>query len=160
MNEQTDGRHDFDFLFGIWKVESRRLARRLEGCTEWQELRAENETRPVLGGLGNVDKFTATFPDGKPIEGMTLRFFDPKTKLWSIYWVDNWGCELQPPVIGRFKRDRGEFYGNDMFKGKPIHVRFIWVKKSRNSAHWEQAYSPDGGRTWETNWISDFTRIG
>src|SRR5437762_13767291 len=105
MNEQTDGRHDFDFLFGIWRVDSRRLARRLDGCTEWQSLPAKNETRPVLGGLGNIDKFTAIFPNGKPIEGMTLRFFDPQTKLWSIYWVDNWTYQLQPPVIGRFEGD-------------------------------------------------------
>jgi len=158
MKDETDGRHDFDFLFGSWKVESRRLARRLEGCTEWQNLRAENETRPVLGGLGNVDKFTATFPNGKPIEGMTLRFFDPKTKLWSIYWVDNWTCQLQPPVIGRFDGKRGEFYGDDTFKEKPIRVRFIWVKKDSDSACWEQAFSENGGKTWETNWEWEITR--
>jgi len=158
MKDEMDGRHDFDFLFGSWRVDSRRLARRLERCTEWQELRAKNETRPVLGGVGNVDKFTATFPNGKPIGGMTLRFFDPKTKLWSIYWVDNWSCELQPPVIGRFSGDRGEFYGDDMFKGKPIRVRFTWVKKSHTSAHWEQAFSEDSGKTWETNWRWEITR--
>jgi len=158
MKDEMGGRHDFDFLFGRWKVDSRRLARRLEGCTEWQEIRAKNETRQVLDGVGNVDTFTATFPNGKLIEGMTLRFFDPKTKLWSIYWVDNWSCELQPPVIGRFNRDRGEFYGDDTFKGKPIRVRFIWVKKSRNSAHWEQAFSEDNEKTWETNWEWEITR--
>jgi len=158
MNEQTDGRHDFDFLFGNWRVDSRRLARRLQKCTEWQNLQAKNETRPVLGGLGNIDKFTATFPNGKPIEGMTLRFFDPQTKLWSIYWVDNWTCQLQPPVIGRFEGDRGEFYGDDTFKDKPIRVRFTWVKNGLGSAHWEQAFSEDGGKTWETNWEWEITR--
>jgi hypothetical protein len=158
MKDKMDGRHDFDFLFGRWKVDGRRLARRLEGCSDWQALPAENETRPVLGGLGNIDKFTATFPNGKLIEGMTLRFFDPKTRLWSIYWVDNWTCQLQPPVVGRFNAGRGEFSGDDTFKGKPIRVRFIWVKKSPNSAHWEQAFSEDSGKTWETNWEMEITR--
>jgi hypothetical protein len=158
MKDEMDGRHDFDFLFGRWKVDSRRLARRLEGCTDWQPIPAESEARPVLGGLGNIETFTATFRSGKPIEGMTIRFFDPKTKLWSIYWVDNWSCELQPPVVGRFDRDRGEFYGDDTFKGKPIRVRFIWVKKSRDSAHWEQAFTVDKGKTWETNWEWEITR--
>ncbi len=159
MKDEPDGRRDFDFLFGKWNIRNRRLARRLESCTEWQEFSAAQEVRPVLGGLGNIDKLTATFPDGKAIEGMTLRFFDPKAHAWSLYWIDNWTCQLQPPVVGRFVGNRGEFYGDDTFKEKPIRVRFIWVKNGPDSAHWEQAFSDDGGKTWETNWEMEMTRV-
>ncbi len=157
--DAADGRHDFDFLMGGWRIHNRRLARRLEGCVEWQEFEATQEARPVLGGLGNVDRFTATFPDGRPIEGMTLRIFNPTTQLWSLYWVDDRGCELQPPLVGRFEAGRGEFSGDDTFKGKPIRVLFRWTVLGPNAARWEQAFSPDGGKSWETNWEMTMTRV-
>jgi hypothetical protein len=156
---ENDGRHDFDFLFGSWQVRNRRLAQRLENCDEWQEFLATNRCRPLLGGVANLDRYEAVFPNGKPIEGLTLRCFDPTKADWSIYWNDSWTCQLQPPVVGRFAGNRGEFYGDDIFKGKPIRVRYIWSKLGRDSARWEQAFSPDGGKTWETNWIMDLTRL-
>lgn len=155
----TDGRGDFDFLFGRWNIHNRRLARRLQGCTEWQEFEAFQEVRPVLGGIGNVDRFAATLPDGRPIEGMTLRIFDPRTNLWSIYWADDRSCQLQPPVIGRFEdQTRGRFFGDDVFDGKAIRVVFHWAKTSADTATWEQAFSTDNGQTWETNWKMSMTR--
>ena len=163
MNNETkhhaDGRNDFDFIHGRWKVQNRRLVRRLQGCTEWEEFDAWQEARPVLGGIGNVDRFTARFPNGQPIEGMTLRIFDPRTKLWSIYWADDRGCQLQPPVIGRFEDGiHGKFFGNDVFDGKPIQVVFHWAKTSADTATWEQAFSLDNGQTWEMNWRMVMTR--
>ena len=153
-----DGRHDFDFLFGHWRIHNERLVKRLQGCTEWQTFDAEQEVRPVLGGIANIDRFSATFPDGHPIEGMTLRIFNPRTRLWSLYWVDDRGCELQPPVVGRFTAGRGEFVGDDELGGQPIRVIFLWTDITPTSARWEQAFSTDDGRTWETNWRMQMTR--
>lgn len=158
MSEDRDGRRDFDFLIGRWRIHNRRLAKRLESCDVWQEFEAEQEVRSVLGGLGNVDRFWCTFPDGKPLEGMTLRLFDPSSRLWSLYWADDRSGQLQPPVIGRFENGRGEFSGNDTLAGRPIQVVFLWSEISENSAHWEQAFSADGGTTWETNWHMEMTR--
>ena len=158
IDDKSDGRHDFDFLLGRWKIHNQRLARRLEDRTEWQEFEATQEVRPVLGGLGNIDRFAAIFPDGQPIEGMTIRIFDPQAKLWSLYWVDDRSCQMQPPVIGRFEAGVGQFYGDDVFKGKPIRVVFRWKVVSPGSAYWEQAFSTDGGKTWETNWKMTMTR--
>lgn len=155
-----DGRHDFDFLFGRWHIHNQRLVKRLEDCTQWQEFDAEQEVRPVLGGIANVDRFGATFPDGQPIEGLTLRIFNPRTRLWSLYWVDDRGCELQPPVVGRFESGRGEFLGDDELGGRPIRVIFIWSDITPTSARWEQAFSADGGRTWETNWRMQMSKVG
>ncbi len=153
-----DGRHDFDFYHGHWKIQNRRLEKRLVGNSNWQEFAAIQSCRPVIGGLGNLDQFSSIFPDGQPIEGMTLRVFNPQTKLWSIYWLDNRGCELQPPVVGRFENGRGTFYGEDVFNGKPIKVVFYWYDITPNSATWEQAFSEDDGVTWETNWQMFMTR--
>ncbi len=36
--------------------------------------------------------------------------------------------------------------------------RFLWLYIKPNSCRWEQAFSADGGKTWETNWIMDFQR--
>src|SRR2546423_412054 len=158
MNIDAGGRYDFDFLIGKWKVRNRRLAERLKDSTDWQEFPANLEVRPILGGLGNADTFSADFPDGKKLEGTTVRVFNPKTQRWSLYWVDNRTCELQTPVVGKFIGSRGEFFANETFNGTPILVRFVWVKMPPMAAHWEQAFSVDAGKTWETNWQMEFVR--
>jgi hypothetical protein len=92
---------------------------------------------------------------------MSFRFFDPTTRQWSIYWADSRRPGLlDPPVVGSFTGDTGVFEGDDTFKGKPIRVRFTWSRVATPSPRWEQAFSDDGGETWETNWVNDFTRIG
>lgn len=153
-----DGRQDFDFLFGQWTVQNQRLAQRLQGCTEWLTFPASQEAQPILGGLGNMDCFITTLPDGRALEGRTIRIFDPATELWSIYWMDNISCGMFPPVIGRFDGPRGEFFGEDLCEGVPVRVRFGWTVVSPTEARWEQAFSSDEGRTWETNWIMIFQR--
>jgi hypothetical protein len=93
--------------------------------------------------------------------GMSLRFYNPQTRKWSIYWVDNrMGVlqPLQPPVVGSFSGDVGIFEGPDEFDGKPIVVRYTWSRVTSNAPHREQALSLDQGKTWETNWVMDFSR--
>lgn len=152
MNRDNDGRRDFDFHMRPGRIHNRRLVRRLEGCTEWQEFDATLEAQPVIGGLGNIDFFHCPDFPGGPFEGMSIRAFDPGTRLWSIFWLDDRSCALQPPVVGRFEGGRGEFLGDDTFAGKPIRVRYIWSEITGKSARWEQAFSTDRGATWETNW--------
>lgn len=112
-----------------------------------------------MGGIGNIDSFSATSPDGTPYEGGSHRLFKPKTGLWSIYWADDRTFDLQPPVTGCFKRGKGEFFGDDTHAGKPVRVAFQWTEITPTSAHWQQALSADNGATWETNWHSCHTRI-
>jgi hypothetical protein len=147
---------DFDFWMGEWKVHNRRLRKRLAGSSDWEEFEATSQAWPILGGLGNEDIFR-TDHDGGFI-GMSFRFFDPVKKLWAIYWADTRRSgELDPPVFGSFDGDTGVFRGEDVFEGRPILVRFIWSGVTTRTPRWEQAFSDDGGRTWETNWIMDFT---
>jgi hypothetical protein len=112
--------------------------------------------RTILGGLGNVDEIA--FPT-KGWSGFTLRLFDPQARQWSIYWVNSRDGIMQPPVVGMFQDGVGKFYCDDVDEGRPIRVRYIWSHITGNSAHWEQAFSLDEGRTWETNWTSELRRV-
>jgi len=150
--------HDFDFLHGAWNVHNRYLQGRLRHSTEWIEFDAHSEVQPLLNGLGQLDRYSA-MRDGHAIEGVTLRLFNPATGGWSLHWADtvNPGV-LLPPMVGRFTGDAGEFFGDEFVNGKKVLCRFCWTRTNPASPRWEQAFSDDGGRTWETNWIMTFTR--
>lgn len=148
---------DFDFFVGKWRVHNRKLNKRLAGCAEWTEFEARSEFRKILNGFGNTDSFKTDF-DGKPFEGMTLRLFNPNTKLWSIYWADSNSVALDVPQIGSFEDRIGEFYARDVFEGKPIIVKFRWDATNAENPIWSQAFSADEGKTWEWNWFMTFSR--
>ncbi|HEX8997457.1 MAG TPA: hypothetical protein VF812_15625 [Ktedonobacterales bacterium] len=152
-----DGREDFDFFMGAWNVHHRKLRARLKGSTDWEEFDGETESRKVLGGLGNTDQLVMDSSAGHVV-GMTVRLFDPHTRQWRIYWADSVHGAFDQPMIGRFQNGRGEFYAQEFFEGQSIYSRFIWTSISETECRWEQAFSADGGKTWETNWIMDFTR--
>ncbi len=151
---------DFDFFFGRWKVRNRRLRERLKGSTVWDEFDGTAVVRPILGGKGNVNDYEAQGPSG-PIQGFALRLFNPRSLEWSIYWASGDSGMLDlPPMIGSFRDGRGEFENQEIFEGRSIYVRFVWSGITATSCRWEQAFSADGGKTWETNWIMEFTRSG
>jgi hypothetical protein len=139
---------------GRWRIHNRRLRERLKGSTTWDEFEATSFARPILGGAGNEDDFVTAWGGG--FIGMTFRFYDPASRRWSIYWADSRHGVLEPPVIGGFTGDTGIFEGTDTFEGRPIRVRFRWTRGV--SPRWEQAFSDDGGATWETNWVMEMTR--
>ena len=123
--------------------------------TEWLEFNARVETQPLLGGAGQIEKYFAT-RDGKQVMGTTLRLLNPATGEWSLYWADNIRPGLQPPMVGRFHDEVGDFFGDEEIEGKKVLCRFHWTKGE--SPRWEQAFSMDGGKTWELNWVMTFTR--
>jgi hypothetical protein len=150
---------DFDFWFGSWDVRNRWLRRRLAGSDDWEEFDATVVARPLLDGVGNEDEFRTDHGGG--FIGMSFRFFDPERRRWSIYWADSRRPgELDPPVFGTFSGDVGLFEGEDVYRGRPILVRFAWSGVTTPTPRWEQSFSDDGGKTWETNWLMDFARAG
>jgi hypothetical protein len=153
-----DGRNDFDFLIGEWTSHQWRLRERLKGSQSWEEFESTSVVRKVLGGLGKLDEVTMIRESGV-FRGVTLRLFNPETQQWSIYWADSTGNGLGAPMVGEFTQGRGVFYDCEPFEGKRIFSRFIWTHDSPDSCRWEQAFSADGGATWETNWIMESTRI-
>lgn len=154
----NSSKNDFDFYEGKWKLHNKKLKTRLNNCTEWIEFESTQEMYRVLHGLGNIDNFLASF-DGVPFEGMSVRLFNPKTKLWSIYWADSNEGVLQPPVVGSFDNDIAHFFAKDVFNGKDILVVFRWNIKDRLNPVWSQAFSEDKGKTWEWNWYMFFSKF-
>ncbi len=159
QTQNLTGLHDFDFWMGDWRIHHRRLKERLAGSHEWEEFEGTSSARKTMGGYGNMDDNVLDMPEGS-YRAVSLRAYDTKTGTWAIWWLDGRDpfATLDPPVKGRFENGVGTFYADDTFKGKPIRVRFLWSHITPISAHWEQAFSPDGGKTWETNWIMDITR--
>ncbi len=160
MAQDRDGRGGFDFLVGTWRIQNRRLVGRLRGSTEWQEFEAMIEGQKLPGGLGNLDCLhIPRHPnDGKPYDLVDLKVFDPASQVWSMVQSDNRSGQLGKPLTGRFANGVGDFTGDDTLDGKPIVVRFRWHEITSTSARWEQAFSPDAGQTWETNWTMLLTR--
>ena len=151
---------DFDFIIGRWAVRHRRLKLRLQGCTEWEEFPGTSQFWKLMDGQGNVDDNWLELPSG-PYRAATLRAFDPATRQWAIWWLDGrYPSQLDSPMRGSFNEDGvGLFLADEQFEGRPIRVRFLWTHGGPNAARWEQAFSTDGGESWETNWEMDFERL-
>lgn len=153
------GQHDFDWQLGRWNVHMRRLQRPLTGSTTWTELDGKVIVRPIWGGRANLAEITSAGPSGK-LEFLSLRLFDPQARQWSLNFASNDSGVLGTPMVGEFKDGRGDFYDYEPINGRMTWVRFSFEAMKGTSNRDEQAFSPDGTRTWETNWINTSTRIG
>jgi len=157
---QRDGAHDFDFVIGDWKVHLKRLPERLVGSTTWIEYDGTSRHKKLLDSNANFEEFEVESRDkSQHIKGQTLRLYNPATHQWSIYLLDlDKGVLSMPPVVGQFNGRVGEFYDQEEYKGRSIFVRYQWNNLSPTAARMEQAFSADGGKSWEVNWICDLTR--
>lgn len=152
-----DGSHDFDFEFGTWKTHLKRRLNPLTGSTNWVEYDGTSVLRKVWDGSANLGEIDLEGPAGH-IEGMSLRLYNPTSRLWSVYFATSKGGVLGEAMVGGFANGRGEFYNQESFNGRSIFVRFIFSDITPKSFRLEQAFSDDGGKTWEANWVSTFTR--
>ncbi len=156
---RRDGSHDFDFLIGDWKAHVRRLPERLVGSNKWLEYDGISNHKKLLDSNANFEEFEVRNKDGLHIKGQTLRLYNRESHQWSIYLLDLDKGELStPPVVGEFTGKHGEFYDQEDWKGRKVLVRYEWNDLSPKSARMEQAFSGDGGKTWEVNWICELSR--
>jgi hypothetical protein len=154
---EPDGQHDFDFEFGTWKAHVRRLVKPLTGSTTWVELHGTSVVRKVWEGEANVGELDIQGPSGR-IQGVTLRLYNPSTRQWSVSFSSRAAGTPGLPLYGRFRGGRGEFFDQEMLDGRAIYVRFVFSDISRDTFRFEQAFSDDGGKSWEVNWIATFQR--
>ncbi len=154
----TSSKNDFDFFIGKWNLHNKKLQSRFTNCDTWLEFNSTQEMYPILNGLGNIDNFLTEF-NGEPFEGMTIRLFNPKTRLWSIYWADSSTAVLDPPVLGSFENNIGHFFTKDFHEGKEIIMAFRWDARDEDNPVWSQACSMDNGENWEWNWYMYMSRI-
>jgi len=158
QSTQPDGQHDFDFEIGTWKTHLRRLSRPLTGSSTWLEYDGTTVVRRVWNGRANLVELSVDGPAGH-FEGLSLRLYNPEARQWSLNFANINSGTLSLPTIGEFKDGRGEFYNQDTYNGRAILVRFVITKITDDSYRFEQAFSNDGGRNWEVNWIAVDTRV-
>ncbi len=152
-----DGQHDFDFEIGTWKTHISRLQHPLTGSTTWIEYEGTSVVRKIWNGRANLVELQVDGPTGH-IEGLSLRLYNPQSRQWSIHFANSKVGALGQAMIGGFINGRGEFFNQETFNDRAIFVRFIFSEITQNSFRLEQAFSDDGGKTWEANWIATFTR--
>jgi len=153
-----DGQHDFDFEIGTWKTHLRRLQHPLTGSTAWVEYEGTTVVRKVLDGRANLVELVADGPAGH-FEGMSLRLYDPEAHQWSLNFASAATGTLSTPTIGEFRDGRGEFYDQEKLGARAILVRFLIIPADADTCRFEQAFSADGGKSWETNWVAIDTRV-
>jgi Raf kinase inhibitor-like YbhB/YbcL family protein len=153
-----DGSHDFDFHVGTWRTRVRRRVAPLTGSDQWVEMNGTTVVRKVWDGRANLVELEADGPGGH-FQGLSLRLYHPQSGQWSLHYANAADGEMAQPTVGRFSDGRGEFYDQETYRGRAIFVRFVISDITASSVHFEQAFSDDGGKTWEVNWIADDTRI-
>ncbi len=153
-----DGQHDFDFEIGTWKTHLKRLAHPLTGSNTWLEYEGTTVVRKVWNGRANLVELEVDGPGGH-IEGLSLRLYNPHSHQWSLNFANSRGGTLAVPSVGEFKNGRGEFFDRETYNGRVIDVRFVISDITPTSCHFEQAFSDDGGKTWELNWITTDTLV-
>ena len=151
------GPHDFDFELGDWKCHLSRRLRPLTGSNDWVQYDGTSILRPWWNGKANVGELELDGPAGH-IEGMSVRVYNPTTRQWGISFANSAVGVLGAPMFGGFRNGRGEFYNQDTLNDRAILVRFIFSDVTAHSFQLEQAFSDDGGKTWEANWIAQFSR--
>ncbi|MGA7523575.1 MAG: hypothetical protein WBW84_14075 [Acidobacteriaceae bacterium] len=157
-----DGQHDFDFDTGTWKMHIRRLVHPLTGSTQWTEMAGTTVIHPIWNGRANLAEVEADGPGANPrahLELLALRLYDPVAHQWNIHFATSDTGILSVPAVGEFHDGQGTFYDSELFHGRNILVRFRIGPVSPTEVHSDQAFSADGGRTWEINWINTCTRI-
>jgi hypothetical protein len=155
----ADSQRSFDWEFGTWRTDVRLLADPLsESADEWLHFEGTTKVRPLMGGRENVVELDVQGPNGR-IQALNLRLYEPQADRWSLTFINVGDGLLTPAVYGGFHDGVGEFYGDDQLGGRPIKVRFLILPQGPNKARFEQAFSDDGGETWETNWIAVDKRV-
>lgn len=153
-----DGQHDFDFEIGTWKTHLKRLEHPLTGSATWVAYDGISVVRKIWDGRANMVELEVDGPTGH-VEGLNLRLYNPQSRQWSLNFANSRGGTLSVPTVGEFKNGRGEFYDQEEFNGRMILVRNVWMDITPAACHFEQAFSYDGGKTWEVNWIAQDTRV-
>jgi hypothetical protein len=152
-----DGSRDFDFEIGTWKTHLSRRLHPLTGSNAWVDYDGTTVVRKVWNGRANLVELEVDGPKGH-LEGLSLRLYDPASRQWSLNFANSTSGRLSQPTIGGFGNGRGEFYDQETLDGRAILVRFVISEITPDSCRFEQAFSDDGGRSWETNWIATDTR--
>jgi hypothetical protein len=152
-----DGQHDFDWEVGTWDTKLQRLREPLSGKTEWLEYSGTSVIKPLMGQRANLVELDVRGAAGQ-ITGVSLRLYQPASGQWALHFANLANGIMTEPMLGSFKQGVGTFFGQDSVSGRMVFVRFLMIPVTQDQWRFEQAYSENGGKTWETNWIAVDTR--
>ena len=158
VHSARDGQRDFEFLLGNWTTKNRRRSLAVDGTSEWIEFESRSVVRALWGGAAVLEEYRAVAPEG-PLDGLSLNLYDPAARQWSQTWATRSRGSPDQPTFGGFREGRGEFHSHEPVQGRRCCLRIVWSDITPASCRWEQSISDDGGRTWETNWVMEFTRV-
>jgi len=153
-----DGAHDFDPVLGNSTFRLHFMLHPLTSTPDWTDMTGTGACYPVWNGRAQLDTVELDSASGGHIEGLTLRLYDREARQWRLYWANSRIGRLDPPQIGEFRDGHGDFYTTDTINGKTTLIRFDWSRMTSGTPHFEQAFSADGGKSWEVNWITDQIR--
>jgi hypothetical protein len=152
----NSNKSQFNFLDGEWQVQHRYL--RAKNSEVWVEASGTVSHREYGNGWANVEDYVIDRPGGRN-HAVAMRAYNPKDGQWCIWWLDGrHTTDIEDPMKGRFENGIGIFHGFTMLDGKRTPVRFKWSGTESAAPRWEQAFSYDDGKTWETNWVMQFRR--
>lgn len=157
-DREQDGQHDFDFEIGTWKTHLKVLLHPMTDAATWVEFDGTSTVRKIWGGKANMVELNVDGPSGH-IEGLSLRLYNPASHQWSLNYANSKVGTMDAPTVGAFRSGRGEFYDMEAINGRMTLIRNIWSDITPTSCRFEQAFSVDGGKTWQTNWIATDTRV-
>lgn len=152
---------EFDFWIGDWDIRQRIL--RADGS--WLELQAQTSVSPTLDGCALVEQWRGTvqffwedMQSPEPMQGLSVRAYDPQAGAWHIYWMDSRAPRFGVPYSGGFDGDRGEFFRLSETPRGERTDRITFSDITPDSVMWELAVSGDGGQTWTTLWTMEMRR--
>jgi hypothetical protein len=154
-----DGSHDFDWEVGAWKTHLRVLRQKPDGTAVWVTYEGTSNVIPIWNCRAEMVELDVTGPDGRHLQAINLRLYNPESRQWSLNFANAASGVISVPTIGEFRNGIGTFYDQEPIGGREVLVRNVWSNVTVNSAHFAQAISDDGGKTWTTNWIADDTRV-
>jgi hypothetical protein len=151
-----DPHRQFDFWVGEWSVQNRHL----QADKTWRD---GDVTRarivPVCGGRAVLEEWAGTL-HGSFMNGFSLRAYDPAREDWDLllFWTTD-GNGAFGRLRGTFRHGRGEFFSSWTNPGgTPVLQRYSFSDGLPSSVRWDSALSSDGGVTWKTDWIMEFSR--
>ncbi|MGH9444801.1 MAG: hypothetical protein ACRD3O_03625 [Terriglobia bacterium] len=153
----SNGFHDFDFAIGDWQARILHLQHSPGKADEWAVWTGRVIAANIWGGRANIQEIDVNAPSG-PIEELRLCLYRPLLHQWYLHWADSDDGVLDRPMIGRFKDGTGSFYDQEDYNGRTIFVRHRYSEITPRSYHWQQAFSQDGGTTWQPNWNVTLSR--
>lgn len=144
---------DFDFLQGSWQIHNRKLN---EATKQWEEFAGESTCWSILKGIASIEELRIP---ARNFSGMGLRLLDVTTGIWTDYWANAKNASLAGGgTPGGFTDGAGIWLSEETVDGKTLTFRGMWDNITATSCRWSQASSSDGGKTWQDNWVMQWTR--